>query len=211
MAPGIPWEWFAVALLIVAFGFALWGFYSREKSAKPGLPPRVAEPANIPSAEAPVVAQTAASEAAPPASAPAVPAGSASAASMSASAAPAPPSLEPAMPRPGPRTQKLPPESALPRLREPSWSRSRHERTPGSPSAPTGGRSCKTPSTRRRKSRLELATGLSLRPGMQAPSISHSTARSCQPRALPTRLRPSLLIPAVRSSSFASAHIADVS
>jgi len=121
------------------------------------------------------------------------------------------PSLEPAMPRPGPRTQKLPPETALPRLRVHSWSRSRHERTPGSPSAPTGGRSCKPPSTHRRKSPLELATGLSLRRGMLALSISHSTGRSCQPRELPTRLRPSLLIPAVRNSSFASAHIADVS
>jgi cytoskeleton protein RodZ len=34
-ASRVPWEWFAVALLIVAFGIALWGFYSREKSAKP--------------------------------------------------------------------------------------------------------------------------------------------------------------------------------
>jgi cytoskeleton protein RodZ len=100
--PGIPWEWFAAALLIVAFCFALWGFHSRDKSFKPGLPPRVAEPANIPSAEAPVLAQTAASEAAPPASAPAVPAGSASAPSMSASAAPAPsvPGTGDATPRP---------------------------------------------------------------------------------------------------------------
>jgi cytoskeleton protein RodZ len=26
----IPWEWFAIALLVIAFGFAIWGFYSRE-------------------------------------------------------------------------------------------------------------------------------------------------------------------------------------
>ncbi len=39
-ASRIPWEWFAVALLIVAFGLAVWGFYSPERSAKPGpVPP----------------------------------------------------------------------------------------------------------------------------------------------------------------------------
>lgn len=26
----VPWEWFAIALLVIAFGFAIWGFYSRE-------------------------------------------------------------------------------------------------------------------------------------------------------------------------------------
>lgn len=44
---GIPWGLVAVALLVLAFAFALWGFYSREKpphpsSAVPGLVP--AEP-----------------------------------------------------------------------------------------------------------------------------------------------------------------------
>jgi cytoskeleton protein RodZ len=38
-ASRIPWGWFAVALLIVAFGFAVWGFYSPERSAKPGRVP----------------------------------------------------------------------------------------------------------------------------------------------------------------------------
>ena len=32
---GLPWGLFAIALLIVAFGLAIWGFYSRDKSAKP--------------------------------------------------------------------------------------------------------------------------------------------------------------------------------
>src|SRR5207237_8007087 len=34
-AGGMPWEMFAVGLLIVACGFALWGFYSREKPPRP--------------------------------------------------------------------------------------------------------------------------------------------------------------------------------
>ena len=34
-AGGIPWEMFAVGLLIVACAFALWGFYSREKPPRP--------------------------------------------------------------------------------------------------------------------------------------------------------------------------------
>ena len=33
--PGLPWGLFAIALLIVAFGLAIWGFYSRDKSARP--------------------------------------------------------------------------------------------------------------------------------------------------------------------------------
>jgi cytoskeleton protein RodZ len=39
----IPWEWCAVALLILAFAFAVWGFHSRERSAMPGLRPRWGE------------------------------------------------------------------------------------------------------------------------------------------------------------------------
>jgi cytoskeleton protein RodZ len=62
---GIPWEWFAAALLIVAFCFALWGFHSRNRAFKHVLPARVAEPAGSPPAEAHVVAQTTAAETAP--------------------------------------------------------------------------------------------------------------------------------------------------
>ncbi len=36
---GIPWGLFAVALLVLAFGFALWGFYSREKPHVPSVTP----------------------------------------------------------------------------------------------------------------------------------------------------------------------------
>jgi cytoskeleton protein RodZ len=63
-ASRIPWGWFAIALLIVAFGLAVWGFVSREKSAKPSVisPPPAATDGS--SAAAPsivgltVVAQT---------------------------------------------------------------------------------------------------------------------------------------------------------
>jgi cytoskeleton protein RodZ len=75
--PGIPWEWFAVGLLIVAFFFALWGFHSRDRSFKPNLPARFAEPANTPAPGTPVVAQNTAGETAPStlaSPAPAVPA-----------------------------------------------------------------------------------------------------------------------------------------
>lgn len=74
--PGLPWEWFAAALLIVAFCFALWGFHSRDTSFKPVHPVRVVEPAAMPSAEPPVVAQTPAAETAPSAVPPAGSAGS---------------------------------------------------------------------------------------------------------------------------------------
>lgn len=36
-AARIPWGWFAIALLVVAFGLAVWGFFSRDRSAKPSL------------------------------------------------------------------------------------------------------------------------------------------------------------------------------
>jgi len=39
-ASRIPWEVLAIVLLVVAFGFALWGFHSREKSARPSLVPK---------------------------------------------------------------------------------------------------------------------------------------------------------------------------
>lgn len=34
---GIPWGIFAIVLLVVACGFALWGFHSREKPARPSI------------------------------------------------------------------------------------------------------------------------------------------------------------------------------
>ena len=34
---GIPWGIFAIVLLVLACGFALWGFHSREKPARPGI------------------------------------------------------------------------------------------------------------------------------------------------------------------------------
>ena len=82
---GIPWEWFAVALLIVAFFFALWGFHSRDRSFKPKLPARLAEPANTPAPGAPVVAQNTAGETAPSALASPAPAAPASVASHASS------------------------------------------------------------------------------------------------------------------------------
>lgn len=99
--PGLPWEWFAAALLIVAFCFALWGFHSRDKSVKPALPARVTEPAKGPSAEAPVVAQTTATETAPAVAPPSGSAGSTSAtASIPAEQAPSVSGFGNASPRP---------------------------------------------------------------------------------------------------------------
>ena len=40
---GIPWGMLAIGLLVVAFGFAVWGFHSREKSAQPDAVPRPAD------------------------------------------------------------------------------------------------------------------------------------------------------------------------
>jgi cytoskeleton protein RodZ len=58
-AARIPWGWFAVALLILAFGFAIWGPRTRAKSAKTIVtpPPATSEDKSV--AEAQVVAQTA--------------------------------------------------------------------------------------------------------------------------------------------------------
>jgi cytoskeleton protein RodZ len=36
-ADGIPWGVFALVLLVLAFAFALWGYYAREKPARPSL------------------------------------------------------------------------------------------------------------------------------------------------------------------------------
>lgn len=58
-ASRVPWGWFAIALLIVAFGFAVWGFLSRERSAKPSLNPSPPRAVDDNSAYAPpVVAET---------------------------------------------------------------------------------------------------------------------------------------------------------
>jgi len=46
----IPWGMFAIGLLIVAFGFAVWGFHSREKSGKPNV--AVPPPVNVKSSVA---------------------------------------------------------------------------------------------------------------------------------------------------------------
>ena len=42
---GLPWGGFALALLVLAFGFAVWGYYSRDKSSRPvaTVPPAAAE------------------------------------------------------------------------------------------------------------------------------------------------------------------------
>ena len=60
---GIPWGVVAVVLLIMAFGFALWGFHSREKSA-----PSVAVPSPVPAETSSAAAQKAAAEPPQPAS-----------------------------------------------------------------------------------------------------------------------------------------------
>jgi cytoskeletal protein RodZ len=56
-ASRIPWGWFAIALLIVAFCFALWGFHSRERSPRPSLPLLPAATSDN-SVAAPAIAQT---------------------------------------------------------------------------------------------------------------------------------------------------------
>lgn len=59
---GIPWGVFAVALLVLAFGFAVWGFHSREKSPSPTVP----APRHVPGETAAVAPQKAAPESARP-------------------------------------------------------------------------------------------------------------------------------------------------
>ena len=51
---GLPWGMFALSLLLLAFGFAIWGFVSREKSPRRtvAVPPPVAESATAPAASA---------------------------------------------------------------------------------------------------------------------------------------------------------------
>jgi cytoskeleton protein RodZ len=49
-ASRVPFEWFAVALLVFALGLAVWGFVSRERSARPApaLPPPPADRSSTP-------------------------------------------------------------------------------------------------------------------------------------------------------------------
>ncbi len=60
---GIPWGFFAIALLVLAFCFAVWGFYARDKSTKPSVsvrPPVQGEPSTVAAQEAaPEMARTA--------------------------------------------------------------------------------------------------------------------------------------------------------
>jgi cytoskeleton protein RodZ len=55
---GIPWGLFSVVLLVMAFGFAVWGFHSREKPTGPS----VSVPPSVPRETSTVAAQKAAPE-----------------------------------------------------------------------------------------------------------------------------------------------------
>jgi cytoskeleton protein RodZ len=80
-AAGLPWGIFAVALLIVALGFAAWGFYSRESqkgtpaSTAPAAPSPDVTPARVaePSASLPTIDSGAATAEVAHASQPTVP------------------------------------------------------------------------------------------------------------------------------------------
>jgi cytoskeleton protein RodZ len=49
---GISWGLFALALVVIAFGFAIWGFYSREKTAQPRVvPPKTSASAPLNAAQ----------------------------------------------------------------------------------------------------------------------------------------------------------------
>jgi cytoskeleton protein RodZ len=113
-ADRIPWGVFAIVLLVVAFGFALWGFHSREKSPRPSRV--VSSPVN---AGAPVAAPQAA-PAMPPR--PAVPeAGSVPAQSSAPEPAPAAPEATAAA---MPASDSAPPPGAflvLIKAREDAW------------------------------------------------------------------------------------------
>jgi cytoskeleton protein RodZ len=52
---GIPWGGFAAVLLVLAFGFAVWGFYSREKSPNRGAGASKPAPAESSIATAPAL------------------------------------------------------------------------------------------------------------------------------------------------------------
>lgn len=62
-ASRIPWGWFAVVLLIVAFGLALWGFHARDRSVKPSLIPTLGAAGSGSPAVPPVEAPTSAAQA----------------------------------------------------------------------------------------------------------------------------------------------------
>jgi cytoskeleton protein RodZ len=60
---GVPWGLFAIGLLVLAFCFAIWGFYARDKSTKPSVSVRPlvhGEPSTVAAQEAaPEMARTA--------------------------------------------------------------------------------------------------------------------------------------------------------
>lgn len=86
---GIPWGVVAVVLLVMAFGFALWGFHSREKPSIPG----VAAPSPVPAATSSPAVEKAGAESAqaplPTATSPAVQSPAPESAVAPATAAPA--------------------------------------------------------------------------------------------------------------------------
>jgi cytoskeleton protein RodZ len=85
---GLPWGMFALALLVFAFGFSLWGFHSREKSPRrmtAVLPPATPSPSAPPLAIEPEIAKSSAPETA---SAPSQPPAPESSADSSATAVP---------------------------------------------------------------------------------------------------------------------------
>ena len=94
---GIPWGIFAIVLLVLACGFALWGFHSREKPAAPSIEvpgPVKPDPSTLDDQkEAPHSAANsaepapAASQSLPPQPAPAVPEGATSTAASTVPAA----------------------------------------------------------------------------------------------------------------------------
>lgn len=69
---GIPWGVFAVALLVLAFGFAVWGFHAREKSPRPMVPAPPQVPVETP-AVAPQKATPEPAQPSPEATSPASP------------------------------------------------------------------------------------------------------------------------------------------
>ena len=103
---GIPWGAFALALLIVAFSFAVWGFYSREKTPRPA---RALAPSPLAKASAPAPANVTPDAPSRPAPPETVSASSQPAAGLS-DVGPAP---EPAAPVSAP-PQSAPPQSAAP-------------------------------------------------------------------------------------------------
>jgi cytoskeleton protein RodZ len=121
-AGGIPWGALALTLMIVAVSFAVWGFYSREKTARPI---RVVVPAPVARASAPVPANVAPDQSSKPASPETVNASSQPATGLS----PAPAASEPAAAPPAETATVVPsPQGSSPgaflvqiKAREESW------------------------------------------------------------------------------------------